>query len=244
MTTARILVIDDAPEIGALLDVALTRTGYEVRTAPDGLAGLDIVTSWQPDVVLLDLDLGAGIDGLEVCRRLRAVSEAYVLMLTARTEEVDRIVGLTMGADDYVGKPFNPREIHARVEALLRRRRPAASPSPANTASERTSGQRFGDVEIDPESREVVVAGSLVELTKIEFEILHALTENPKRVITREQLRERVWGGGWFGDDHAVDVHVSNLRRKLTQAGAPTVVGTVRGVGYRLAVTLVSTQGN
>jgi DNA-binding response OmpR family regulator len=161
-------------------------------------------------------------------------------MLTGRAEEVDRIVGLTVGADDYVTKPFSPREVLARVDALLRRPRVGAAAGAAPAAAEpAATGRRFGPVAVHPEARECTVEDVPVELTRTEFEILDALTENPRTVLTREQLRERVWGGGWFGDDHAVDVHVSNLRRKLSRHGAPEVVATVRGVGYRLAPALL-----
>jgi DNA-binding response OmpR family regulator len=183
------------------------------------------------------------MDGIEVCRQLRTFSQAYVLMLTGRTDEVDRIVGLTVGADDYVTKPFSPREISARVEALLRRARPAAGAAPEAPVAPASTQRRFGALAIDPEAREVTVDDQHVELTRTEFQILDALTENARRVLTRAQLRERVWGGGWFGDDHAVDVHVSNLRRKLAAAGAAQAVATVRGVGYRLAPALAQAVG-
>ena len=192
-------------------------------------------SAWTPDVVVLDLTL-PDVDGVEVCRRLRTFTDAYVLMLTARTDEIDRVVGLTMGADDYVTKPFSPRELGLRVDALLRRRRPPVK-QPREEAPAPDASRRFGALQLDPESREVRIGGDLVETTRMEFDLLDALTEAPKRVITRAQLRERVWGGGWFGDDHAVDVHVSNLRKKLTAAGAPPVIATVRGVGYRLSPT-------
>jgi DNA-binding response OmpR family regulator len=163
-------------------------------------------------------------------------------MLTARSDEIDRVVGLTMGADDYVTKPFSPRELGLRIDALLRRRRPAAAPAQAAAPPEpqADAARRFGVLALDPDAREVRIAGELVETTRMEFDLLDALSEAPRRVITRAQLRERVWGGGWFGDDHAVDVHVSNLRKKLAAAGAPAVIATVRGVGYRLAPDLLA----
>jgi DNA-binding response OmpR family regulator len=233
---AKVLVVDDALEVTDLLDAVLTGAGHEVRVATEGHTALQLAQQWEPDVVVLDLGL-PGLDGVEVCKQLRSFSEAYVLMLSGRSDEIDRIVGLTVGADDYVTKPFSPREVQARVEALLRRRRP----DPEARAGGLVAGGRcFGPVLLDPEAREVTIGGEPLELTRTEFEILDALTDNPRRVLTREQLRERVWGGGWFGDDHAVDVHVSNLRRKLARAGVDAAVTTVRGVGYRLAPALVS----
>jgi DNA-binding response OmpR family regulator len=157
-------------------------------------------------------------------------------MLTARADEVDRIVGLSVGADDYVTKPFSPREVQARVQALMRRPRrgPAVVPAPVE---EGEPGRRIGPLLLDSDARHVEVGGDPVVLTKIEFDLLDALSENPKRVLTRSQLRDRVWGGDWLADDHAVDVHMSNLRKKLRSAGADEVVATVRGVGYRLSAS-------
>jgi DNA-binding response OmpR family regulator len=242
MTKGRVLIVDDAQEISDVVVAVLTQGGYETRVAANGAGGLAEARSWKPDVVVLDLSL-PDVDGVEVCRELRTFTEAYVLMLTARTDEIDRVVGLTMGADDYVTKPFSPRELGLRVDALLRRRRPGpeaaeAPPAPADAT------RSFGVLRLDPEAREVRVGADLVETTRMEFDLLDALTEAPKRVITRAQLRERVWGGGWFGDDHAVDVHVSNLRKKLTAAGAPPVIATVRGVGYRLSPDLAGKAGS
>ncbi len=238
MAKARVLVVDDAAEIADVVVAVLTQGGYETRVAKDGASGIAEARSWDPDVVVLDLTL-PDVDGVEVCRQLRTFTEAYVLMLTARTEEIDRVVGLTMGADDYVTKPFSPRELGLRVDALLRRRRPAAAPPEPTPPPDADAGRSFGVFAIDPESREVRVGGAVVETTRMEFDLLDALTEAPKRVLTRAALRERVWGGGWFGDDHAVDVHVSNLRKKLAAAGAPSVIATVRGVGYKLAPDLL-----
>ena len=234
MAKARVLVVYDAPEIADVVVAVLAQGGFETRVAPDGASALAEAREWQPDVVILDLSL-PDMDGVEVCRQLRTFTEAYVLMLTARADEIDRVVGLTMGADDYVTKPFSPRELGLRVEGLLRRRRPAPAPVAAPVLDVEDETRRFTLLSLDPEAREVRVEGKLVETTRMEFDLLDALTEAPKRVLTRAALRERVWGGGWFGDDHAVDVHVSNLRRKLTAAGAPTVISTVRGVGYRMA---------
>ncbi|MCW2603609.1 MAG: DNA-binding response regulator [Pseudonocardiales bacterium] len=235
---ARVLVIEDTEEISDLLQAVLEAAGMEVVLAATGPDGLAAARESRPDVVILDLNL-PGLDGVEVCRELRTTSDAYVLMLTARTDEIDRVVGLTVGADDYVTKPFSPREVQARVQALLRRPRglvalgaPAAVPPGADSAAGiRRVSER---VALDAEARRVIVAGAPVTLTRIEFDLLDAVSENPRRVLSRSQLRDRVWGGDWLADDHAVDVHMSNLRRKLRAAGGGDVVATVRGVGYRM----------
>jgi DNA-binding response OmpR family regulator len=167
------------------------------------------------------------VDGIEACRRIRTFSDAYIVMLTARAEEVDKIVGLSIGADDYLTKPFSPRELVARIRAMLRRPRAAE----AGTEPLR----RFGDLTIDRAAREALRNGVPVELTRIEFDLLDALSESARLVLTRSQLLERVWGPSWFGDDHVVDVHIANLRRKLgDDPRSPRYVRTVRGVGYRM----------
>jgi DNA-binding response OmpR family regulator len=222
----RALVVDDAPEFRELVAGVLEKEGFVVECAADGAAALDSARSFRPDVIVLDLGLPA-IDGVEVCRRLRTFTDAYVVMVTGREDEVDKLIGLSVGADDYVTKPFSPRELVARIRAMLRRPRysPAAGADP----------RRFGGLEIDPAAREVRVEGGVVELTRIEFDLLHALSERPRVALTRTQLLERVWGPDWFGDDHVVDVHVSKLRQKLGEdPHAPRYVRTVRGVGYRL----------
>ena len=171
---------------------------------------------------MLDLML-PGMDGLEACRRIRSFSDAYVVMLTARTDELDKIVGLSTGADDYITKPFSPRELVARIRAMLRRPRlPAADPA---------APPRFGELELDQAAREVTVGGRPVALTRLEFDLLATLAERPRVVFTRRQLLDHVWGEDWFGDEHVVDVHVAKLRRKL---GDPDLVRTVRGVGFRI----------
>ena len=247
---ARVLVVEDTEEIADVLQTVLGAAGLDVTLAATGPDALRLAADVSPDVVILDLNL-PGLDGIEVCRQLRTRSDAYILMLTARTDEVDRIVGLSVGADDYVTKPFSPREVQARVQALLRRPRglggaPAAgppsagaftAPAPANGAGPADDAlpiRRFGALGVDVDARRVDVDDDTVDLTKIEFDLLDALTENPRRVLTRGQLRDRVWGGEWMADDHAVDVHMSNLRRKLRASGAPDVIVTVRGVGYRI----------
>lgn len=217
-----ILVVDDEPPIVGLVRGYLEREGYQVLTADDGLVALDRVREHHPDVVVLDLML-PGLDGLEVCQRLRTFSDAYVLMLTARAEEIDRVVGLSVGADDYLVKPFSPRELVARVRALLRRPHlhgPAIGPA---------------GLWIDERRHEVRVDEQPVELTAREFGILATLAREPGVVVPRSVLLERVWGPGYNDDEHLVDVHVANLRRKLHDvAAAPRFVETVRAVGYRL----------
>ncbi len=223
-----ILVVDDEPPIVELLSGYLQREGWQVESAGDGIAALDTIRRIDPDVVVLDVML-PGLDGVEVCRRLRLFSDAYVLMLTARGEEIDRIVGLTVGADDYLVKPFSPREVVARIRALLRRPRrgPATTAAPAGAAPH--------GLEVDEARRAVRVDGSAVELTALEFNLLATLARDPGIVVARQALLDALWGPGYDGDDHLVDVHVANLRRKLGEdPSAPRFVETVRGVGYRL----------
>ena len=223
------LVVDDEPRLRDLVRDYLAREGFRVVTAADGLTAVEAAREHQPDVVVLDLML-PGIDGLEVCRRLRTFSDAYVIMLTARAEEVDRVVGLEVGADDYLTKPFSPRELVARVRAMLRRPRQGA----ATEAVVLVAPRRFGDLLIDEPGHRVTVGDEPVALTPLEFSLLTTLAAYPGRVYTRDQLLEQVWGADYFGDDHVVDVHIGNLRKKLgDEAAAPRYIETVRGVGYR-----------
>jgi two-component system, OmpR family, alkaline phosphatase synthesis response regulator PhoP len=228
---ATILVVDDEANLVDLVRGYLEREGYTVLAAADGLAALDLARAERPDLVILDLLL-PGLDGLEVCRRLRRFSDAYVLMLTAKAEELDTIVGLAVGADDYVTKPFSPRELVARVRALLRRARAgggATEPGPPPP-------RRFGDLGIDEARHEVTRCGATVALTAREFALLATLAAHPRRVFTRAQLLERVWGDAYY-DDHVVDVHIGNLRKKIEADPArPRYVETVRGVGYRFGL--------
>ncbi len=226
----RALVIEDERSLVDLLRGYLEREGFEVYEALDGKAGLEAARQVKPDVVVLDWML-PGLDGVGVLRELRRFSEAYVIMLTARAEEVDKIVGLSTGADDYLTKPFSPGELVARMRAMLRRPRGAAP-----EVSEEEKPTRFGKLEIDPDRRRVRLAGKELSLTTLEFDLLLALASRPGFVFSRRRLLERVWGEDYFGDDHVVDVHVANLRKKLDTAeeGAGTrYVQTVRGVGYR-----------
>jgi DNA-binding response OmpR family regulator len=220
-----VLVVEDQPEYTQVVTAVLRQAGHKVRTAVTVAEASVALASVPPDLVVLDLTLPDG-DGLDLCREIRERSSAYILVLTGRDDEVDKLVGFRMGADDYVTKPFSPRELGARIEALSRRPRTSIS-----TSDERT----FENLIIHVTAHEVTVDKRPVELTRIEFDLLDTFTANPKTVFTRAQLLERVWGQNWFGDDHVVDVHVANLRKKLSSAGGPQVVRTVRGVGYGLA---------
>jgi DNA-binding response OmpR family regulator len=223
----RILVVDDEPPIVDLVTGYLAREGWQVSSEADGLRALDVVRETAPDVVILDVML-PGLDGIEVCRRLRTFSDAYVLMLTARGEEIDRIMGLTVGADDYLVKPFSPRELVARIKVLLRR--PRDSGGQRGSAAAGPPG-----LELDEARRTVRIDGASVELTALEFNLLATLARDPGIVVGRQALLDRVWGSEFIADDHLVDVHVANLRRKLRDDPArPRFIETVRGVGYRL----------
>ena len=220
----RILVVDDEPSIVKLVTAYLKPEGYEVLTAADGPSGLKAARTFKPDVVILDIML-PGMDGLELLQQLRRESHAYVILLTARTEETDKIVGLSVGADDYVTKPFSPRELIARVKAVIRR----LQLSPSSVADPGILA--FRHLRLDVGARRVSVDDQAVELTAIEFDLLRVLAENRGRVLTREQLLEKVWGGEYFGEMRVVDVHLGHVRHKL---GLPNLIATVRGVGYRL----------
>jgi DNA-binding response OmpR family regulator len=222
----RALVVDDEAPLVQIVSTYLEREGFEVLAAGDGEQAVEIAREHAPDLIVLDLML-PGIDGIEACRQIRAFSDAYIVMLTAKAEETDKIIGLSTGADDYLTKPFSPGELVARVRAMLRRPRSVEAPG--------NSVRTFGDLAIDPAAREVMLAGGQVELTRLEFELLDALSSEPRVAFSRAQLVERVWGSDWFGDDHLVDVHIANLRRKLgDDPSAPRYVRTVRGVGYRM----------
>ena len=220
---AKILVIDDEPSITKLVNAYLKAEGYTVYVAADGHAGLKAARAYKPDLIILDVML-PGMDGIELLSLLRRESDVYVLMLTARTEETDKLIGLSVGADDYVTKPFSPRELVARVKAALRRMKTSAgSGAERNVLS-------FRHVLIDANARTVLVNNDPIELTAIEFDLLYALAENRGRVLTREQLLEKVWGGEYFGETRVVDVHLGHVRQKL---GNDDLISTVRGVGYR-----------
>ena len=236
MHAPRILVVDDEPPIVDLVRGYLEREGFAVDVATDGPSAVAAVRDIGPDVVVLDVML-PGFDGVEACRRIRAFSDAYIIMLTARSEEIDRVVGLSVGADDYLAKPFSPRELVARVKALLRR--PRALPSAdAPGAGAPPTGVPPEGLSIDVARRRVGVRGEPVALTTTEFDILATLARDPGVVVSRGHLLDAVWGPDFVGDDHLVDVHVGNLRRKLgDDAEAPRFIETVRGVGFRLIET-------
>jgi DNA-binding response OmpR family regulator len=226
VVTANVLVIEDDPTVAEVVARYLVREGYRVEVESDGAEGLRRALANPPDLVVLDLML-PGLSGLEVCRRLRQAAPVPVIMLTARSDEVDRVTGLEIGADDYVAKPFSPRELTARVKAVLRR---ATGAVDARFDAVRL---RAGDLDLDATTHEVRLSGTVVELTAKEFELLAHLMRHPRRAFRREELLERVWGFG-YGDTSTVTVHVSRLREKIeVDPGAPRYVRTVRGVGYR-----------
>lgn len=230
-----ILIVDDEPDLVALLDNYLRHEGYETIAASDGPTALEMARTAAPDVILLDVML-PGMDGIEVCRQVRRFSDAYILMLTARVEEVDKLIGLSVGADDYVTKPFSPREVVARVKVLLRRPRAQNSQNQgAPPSADVTPPLSIGGLVIDEAAHMVMRAGAEVPLTAREFALLVTLARHPGRVFTRAQLIEQVWGNEYY-DDHVVDVHIGNLRKKLeADMASPRLIVTVRGVGYRLA---------
>jgi DNA-binding response OmpR family regulator len=226
----RLLMIDDDEKLVSLVRKYLEPQGFEVEAVFDGEAGLAAARDHEPALVILDLML-PGLDGLEVCRRLREHSRVPVLMLTARGDETDRIVGLELGADDYLPKPFNPRELLARIRAILRRSEALAEDLPAATRT-----IRVGPLAVDPASRTVAVDGSEVILTTTEFDLLHALAASAGRVLSREQLMDRIYGGGWQAYDRSIDVHISRIRHKIgDDPRQPRLLKTVRGIGYQLA---------
>jgi DNA-binding response OmpR family regulator len=225
MASQRVLVVDDEPKIREVVVAHLRAEGFDVAERADGEAAIDAVRSFDPDLVVLDVML-PGIDGIETLRRIRTFSDVYVVMLTAKTEEIDKLVGLSVGADDYMTKPFSPRELVARVRAVMRRDRGRAIAD--------TDTMRFDGLDIDRARRVVIRNAREIELSALEFDLLGAMAESPGRVFTRRQLIDRVWGWDFFGDERVVDVHIRSLRAALgDDAADPAIIGTVRGVGYR-----------
>lgn len=225
-----VMVVDDERALAAVVASYLERAGHRVSIVHNGLEAVARAREESPDVIILDLGLPE-LDGVEVCRRIRTFSDCYILMLTARGDEVDRLVGLSVGADDYLTKPFSNRELVARVQAVLRRpRRPAASDSDS------IEGERvFGDLRIDPAGREVWLGSDPVALTRTEFDILDVISSQPRQALSRRQIIDVVWDPAWVGDEHVVDVHVANLRKKLREdPNEPRYLTTIRGVGYRM----------
>lgn len=232
MRSETILVVEDDVPIVELITKYLSAEGYVVHAAYDGSNALKQARALKPDLIVLDVML-PGIDGFEVCRRIQQELDVYVLMLTARAEEMDKVVGLSVGADDYLTKPFSPRELVARVKAILRRQRKRDAREGA--PPERQS-LRLDNMVINPDSREVSYRDKPVELTQREFELLYTLAEQPGRVFSRDQLLERVWGHDFAGIDRVVDVTIGILRRKLEDDPAdPALIQTVRGIGYKLS---------
>ena len=224
MSSELILLVDDEPSIIQLSRMYFERDGYRVQEARDGEAALEAITKYHPALIVLDVMLPK-LDGFEVCRHLRAKGDQTpIIMLTARDEDIDKILGLELGADDYLTKPFNPRELIARVKAILRRSdgKKQADGKPVHRA----------DLTIDPVSREVSVAGEILDLRTQEFDLLLTLAEQPGRVFTREQLLQLAWGFDFYGQTRTVDVHIAHLRKKLE--GSNVKIETVTGVGYKL----------
>jgi two-component system alkaline phosphatase synthesis response regulator PhoP len=226
MSTIKILIIDDEQNIINLVTAYLQREGYQVYTAMDGPGGLKSARAYKPDLIVLDVML-PGMDGIELLTQLRRESEVYVIMLTAKSEETDKIVGLSVGADDYLTKPFSPRELVARIKAALRRYGQAAGVTEGSVLT-------FKNLRIDAAARQVWKDDRPIDLTAIEFDLLYALAEHRGRVLSREQLLERVWGHDFYGEERVVDVHLGHIRKKIeSDPSRPEIIVTVRGVGYR-----------
>lgn len=227
-----VLVVDDEEPLARVVASYLAAEGFTVALAHDGPTAVEAVRTAGPDLIVLDVML-PGFDGVEVCRQVRAFSDCYIIMLTARDDEIDKVVGLSVGADDYLAKPFSPRELMARVRAMLRRPRTFGDPLPDSENPDTTDSRVLDDLVVDPIARKVRLADRELDLTRTEFDLLDALTASPRRAFTRRQLIDTVWGPDWYGDEHIVDVHVGHLRRKLhDDASQPRFIRTVRGVGY------------
>ena len=222
MANEKVLIIDDEEKILNLVTSYLEREGYDIFTAQNGLEGLKLSKEVNPDIIVLDIML-PGMDGIEILSQIRRESNVYVIMLTAKTEETDKIVGLSVGADDYVTKPFSPRELTARIKAALRRLKLSGMEIEKDILS-------YNNIKMNLGSRKIWVKDQLIELTAMEYDLLRALAEHPGLVFSREQLLEKVWGHDYFGELRVVDVHIGHIRQKL---GDDRYISTVRGVGYR-----------
>lgn len=229
----RALVVEDDEDIRALIEFTLSTQGFEVVAVDSGLAGVEAVREIQPDLVTLDLGL-PGIDGIEACRRIREISDAYVVMITARDDEIDRLLGLETGADDFIAKPFSARELKARVNAMFRRPRTGNAGASSTAADDAHEVLVHGPLKVDVEGRRAFRGDDELVLTRTEFDLLTELMRTPSRVWTREALLRSVWGTEWASDTHLVEVHVGNLRRKLGESKDERFIRTVRGVGYRM----------
>ncbi len=225
LASAHVLVVDDETVLAGMVANYLQRAGFRTSVAHDGVRAVELALAEQPDVIVLDLGL-PGKDGLQVCQEIRRRSDCYILILTARNEEIDKLIGLSAGADDYMTKPFSARELVARVQVLLRRPR-------ADRVVEEPP-RVVGALRLDPVGRRVWVRDVEVELTRTEFDLLEVLSARPKAAFTRRQLVDAVWGLDWVGDEHLVDVHIGHLRRKLAVVADLPYVDTMRGVGYRM----------
>ncbi|MBQ3423946.1 MAG: response regulator transcription factor [Clostridia bacterium] len=223
-----ILIADDDPVVHESLGLYLSSEGYEHQSAYDGQQALEMVESLHPDMVVLDLMMPR-VSGIDVCRTIRQTSSLPIIMLTAKGEEIDRILGLELGADDYIVKPFSPREVLARIKAVLRR-------FSEKSSDEDSSIIRLPQLEISLDNYQVKVAGKVIPCTPKEVEILHMLTSNVGQVFSREQILSRVWGYDYFGDTRTVDAHIKRIRQKLPQENVPWALKTVYGVGYRFEV--------
>jgi DNA-binding response OmpR family regulator len=227
------VVVEDDPDVRALLAELLRQSGFDVVEAVSGGDGFDAVKTQEPDLVTLDLNL-PDLDGLEVCRRIREISDAYVIMLTGRPDEIDRLLGLETGADDYLTKPFSPRELRARVAAMMRRPRRRTA-TPPDAVENHPDVLRQGNLEVDVEGRIAKIDGREIDLTRTEFDLLATMLTGPRRVWSRDTLLRAVWGTEWISDGHLVEVHMGNLRRKLgDDPRSGRYIRTVRGVGYRM----------
>lgn len=222
MGNAKILVVDDEQNILDIVTAYLEKEGYDYRTVKDGRSALQSARQYDPDILVLDVMLPE-MDGIELLTKLRRDSDVYVILLTAKTEETDKIVGLSVGADDYLTKPFSPRELMARIKAALRRMHGGLGPSEPSILA-------FRHLRIDVDGRQVWMDDEPVELTAMEFDLLHTLAKNPGIVLSREQILENVWGSDYYGEPRVVDVHIGHIRQKL---GMEDLIATVRGVGYR-----------
>ena len=221
-----ILIVEDESSIRTVVKAYLEQSGFRVLIADNGLAGLEMALRNRIDLLILDLNL-PGMDGMEIAARVRQESDVYILMLTARSEEADRVAGLRIGADDYLTKPFSPRELVARVEAILRRRRSIATAAPTDNTL------RFPHLNVDPERREARCADAQLDLTTTEFDLLLVMVRHAGKVLSREQLIDLVWGSDFYGTDRVVDVYVGQVRRKIEAATGLTLIRTIRGIGYK-----------